>query len=92
MNEDIFFIGGFFFTTIVLAIGVPLVRSYVRRKEQQPAPTNALTEQRLARMETALESLAIEIERISEGQRFVTKLLAEREQAPARLPGSSDAR
>lgn len=26
-------------------------------------------------------------ERISEGQRFVTKVLTEREQAPAQLPG-----
>jgi hypothetical protein len=80
MNEDIFFIGGFFFTTIVLAIGVPLVRSYVRRKDaelRQPAP---ISDARLARMEAAIESMAVEVERISEGQRFVTKLLAQREQ------------
>ncbi len=88
MNEDIFFIGGFFFTTIVLAIGVPLVRSYVRRKEVEPAANTALTDQRLARMEQALDALAIEVERISEGQRFVTKLLAEREKSPAALPSN----
>ena len=88
MNEDIFFIGGFFFTTIVLAIGVPLVRSYVRRKEAQPPTVTVLAEQRLARMEAAIESMAIEIERISEGQRFVTKLLAEREKSAAALPSS----
>jgi hypothetical protein len=29
-------------------------------------------------MEQALDSIAIEVERISEGQRFTTKLLAER--------------
>jgi hypothetical protein len=33
---------------------------------------------RLARMELAIESMAIEVERVSEGQRFVTKLLSDR--------------
>ncbi len=86
MNEDVLFIGGFFFTTIVLAIGVPLVRSYVRRKEAEPMASRALSDERLARIELAIEALAVEVERISEGQRFVTKLLAEREKAPASLP------
>lgn len=39
-------------------------------------------------MESALESMAIEIERISEGQRFVTKLLAERDTSVKSLPNS----
>jgi chromosome segregation and condensation protein ScpB len=34
--------------------------------------------ERLNRIETAVESTALEVERISEGQRFTTKLLAER--------------
>jgi hypothetical protein len=38
----------------------------------------ASSDQRLARVEQAVESIAIEIERISEGQRYVTKLLNER--------------
>jgi hypothetical protein len=33
--------------------------------------------QRLERMEQAMEAIAIEIERVSEGQRFVTRLLSE---------------
>jgi hypothetical protein len=33
---------------------------------------------RLERMEQAIDSIAIEVERISEGQRFTTKLLSER--------------
>jgi hypothetical protein len=32
---------------------------------------------RLERMEQALDSVALEVERISEGQRFTTKLLSE---------------
>jgi hypothetical protein len=34
--------------------------------------------QRLARMEQALDATAVEVERISEAQRFTTKLLVER--------------
>ncbi len=86
MNEDIFFIGGFFFTVIVLAIGVPLVRAYVRRKDAEPPASVLANDQRLARMEQALDALAIEVERISEGQRFVTKLLAGRDKDHAALP------
>jgi hypothetical protein len=33
-------------------------------------------------MEQAIDSIAVEVERISEGQRFTTKLLAERSGAP----------
>ena len=40
----------------------------------------AASDERLARLEQAVESIAIEIERVSEGQRFVTKLLSERAQ------------
>jgi hypothetical protein len=32
---------------------------------------------RLERMEQAIDSVAVEVERISEGQRFTTKLLSE---------------
>jgi hypothetical protein len=81
MNEDILAIGGFFFTVIVLSLGVPLVRSWTRRREQEPPKSIVAMDERLARMETAIEAMAIEVERISEGQRFVTRLLAEREQA-----------
>ncbi len=86
MDEDIFFIGSFFFTTIVLALGIPLVRSWTRRRDAEP-PTSVLQmDERLARMETAIDTMAVEVERISESQRFLSKLLAERTQAPVALP------
>jgi len=40
----------------------------------------ATSDQRLARVEQAVEAIAIEIERISEGQRYITKLLDQRSQ------------
>jgi hypothetical protein len=38
------------------------------------------------RLEQAIDSIAIELERIGEGQRFVTKLLAERGRESDRSP------
>lgn len=88
MNEDILAIGGFFFTVIVLALGIPLVRAWTRRQAQVPirTPEDVVRDERLARIETAIDTLAVEIERISENQRYVTKLLAGRERVPEPLP------
>lgn len=36
---------------------------------------------RLMRVESAIESMAVELERIGEGQRFLTKLLSDRSQS-----------
>ena len=42
----------------------------------------------LARLESAVDAIAVETERISEGQRFTTKLLAGRSETPAGSPRS----
>ena len=67
-----------------------LARAVARRIEgraRSSAPTFAPeVSERMERMERAVESIAIEVERVSESQRFLTKLLAERE--PAALPTS----
>lgn len=62
------------------AIGVPIAKAYARRLDREPRQPVLPPElsARLERMEQALDSIAIEVERISEGQRFTTKLLAER--------------
>ena len=70
---------GAFLCAIVLAIGVPLARAYSRRMDAESKSPRLPTEisERLERMEHALDSVALEVERISEGQRFTTKLLSE---------------
>ncbi len=71
------------------AILVPVARAVVRKidadRRHAALPDDAAA--RIARMEAALESVAIEVERISEGQRFVTKLLAERRDDRPLPPG-----
>ena len=83
---------GAFVTAIVIAIGVPLARAYSRRMDsdsRNPLIPSEVTS-RLERIEQAVDAVALEVERISEGQRFTTKLLSEgkgpesRQSAPAR--------
>ena len=90
MNEDIVIVSTFFFTVIVLALGIPIVRAWVRRQERTPVlpPYDPARDERMARIEHAVEAIAVEVERISEGQRFVTRLLAERETPSAVAAGS----
>jgi hypothetical protein len=75
---------GAFVCAIFLAIGVPLARAYSRRMDADSRNPRLPTEvtERLERMEHAIDSIAIEVERITEGQRFTTKLLSEGRGAP----------
>lgn len=71
------------FTIFVLTpIAISISRMFWRRgslpKHVPQSPENA---QRLERIEQAIDSIAIEIERVSEGQRFVTRLMSERQSA-----------
>jgi hypothetical protein len=67
----------FFIMIAVIIIGWPLARAMGRRLERRAdAPTlpdPAITGQ-LQRIEQAVEAMSIEIERISESQRFIAKL------------------
>ena len=70
---------GAFATAIICAIGIPLSRAYSRKMDADSRNPRIPAEvaSRLERMEQALEAVAIEVERISEGQRFTTRLLSE---------------
>ena len=62
------------------------IRGRKKRKNRGPAQVEATDSPRLQRLEQGMEAIAIEIERISEGQRFVTRLLSEsRDPAGARI-------
>jgi hypothetical protein len=55
------------------------------RRALQPQ-SSALSDERLMRIEQAIDAMAVEVERISEGQRFVTRVLAERPVDRSALP------
>ena len=68
---------------VVFAV-VAFYRRYKRRgMPSTSAQTSSESPARLERMERGIEAIAIEVERISEGQRFVTNLLAEQRQPTA---------
>src|SRR5262245_11056756 len=69
-----------FICIAAMVIGVPLVKAFAKRIENQPRDLRLPPDvtMRLERMENAIDAIAVEVERISEGQRFTTKLLSER--------------
>ena len=79
--EEGFFAGGFSAAFTLL----PIFYLYLRRRWQKKGKIGKMgkadmspeSAQRLERLEHGMESIAIEIERVSEGQRFVTRLLSE---------------
>lgn len=77
---------GFFAMVATIAVGAPLARAFARRMERE-SKTKLAPEvtSRLERIEQAVDAIAIEVERISEGQRFTTKLLTERASEASRL-------
>lgn len=92
MDEDIIIpIAGMIFV-LAIVLGLPLVFAHIKRMsraDSRPvAPASPETDQRLERIEHAIDAMAVEVERISEGQRFVTQLLSERTRERAALPAS----
>jgi hypothetical protein len=66
---------------------ITVARMYFNSRRRLPDPDASMrqslrTEERLARIEQAVDAIAIEVERISEGQRFLAKLQAERAALP----------
>lgn len=73
------------FTVVVLGpLAVAAAVIMLRRTKTPLVPPAALTQtaERLERLEQSVDTIAVEIERISEGQRFVTRLLSEGQQIP----------
>jgi hypothetical protein len=71
----------FFVTVVVCVIGFPIARAFARwldRRHVLPAGTNPDLTPQIRQLQDSVDAMAIEMERISEGQRFTAKLLAER--------------
>ena len=78
----------------VIAIGVPIARAFARRMDlqaQQPPRVPTEVAARLERREQAIDAIAVEIERVSEAQRFTTRLLADQSgRGSAALPQNAN--
>ena len=65
-----------FILLVLFPMAIAATRLMWKRATTPRVKPNSVDSERLERVEQAVETIAIEIERISEGQRFVTKLLA----------------
>jgi hypothetical protein len=78
-------------TIVLIAVFYPIARAIAKRLERggagSAAPAvNADSDARIQRLEQSMEAMELELERISEGQRYTTKLLTERLPLAARVP------
>jgi hypothetical protein len=67
--------------TVLMPLSIAFARVLLRRANRPPAPQIPKdVAERLERMEQGIEAVALEVERIGEGQRFVTQLMGDRAQ------------
>jgi hypothetical protein len=81
----------FFVMVAAVIIGFPIMRAIARRIERgtpAAAPIPVEVRNQLEQISQSVDAIALEVERISEGQRFTTKMLAERNRE-AQGPGGA---
>lgn len=67
---------GFFFMIGAIVIGLPLSRAFARKLERgtRTAAVSPAVSDQLRRIEQGVEAMALEVERISEAQRYLTRI------------------
>lgn len=78
----------FFLSVVAIVVGLPIARAFARRMDRKSQSSGAATElaPRLDRIEQAIEAIAIEVERVSENQRYSTRIISELRGLPAPNP------
>ena len=79
--EEAFVLGGMLIVVTLLPLSIAFARRIWRRGATIIAPLPAAIGEQLNRLEQAVESIALEVERLGEGQRFMARVLTEREPA-----------
>lgn len=83
--DEVYVLTGLFMFVAILPISIAYARRIWRRSAAAVAALPDEVMERLTRLDHAVDSIAVEVERIGEGQRFVTRVLAERSPAAAAL-------
>jgi hypothetical protein len=84
----------FFASIVAVVMGRPWIKAIAAKAEAEAKNPQLPSEimSRFERMEQSLDAIAVEVERISEGQRFTTKLLSDvRDSAASQIPARSSA-
>jgi len=79
----------FFAMIAFIVVGLPIARAFARRMDRkgQVAATDPEVSPRLQRIEQAVDAIALEVERISENQRYSTKVISELRGLPSANAG-----
>jgi hypothetical protein len=83
----------FFFTVAAIIIGLPIARAFARRMDRKTSGSPQIPGEvsaQLTQLNQAVDAIALEVERISEGQRFTTRLLSDQRDARQTLPSPAN--
>jgi len=86
--EEVFVLGVIFMFVFFLPVSIAFARRIWRRSPKVVTTIPKELTERIARVEQTVEATAIEIERIGEGQRFITRIFTE-SQSPHALPSAA---
>lgn len=80
--EEVWVLGGMFIFFFLMPLAIGFARRLWKRAAL-PVSTEmpAELQDRLSRMEQAIDAVAVELERVGEGQRYVTKVFSEQQRA-----------
>ncbi len=75
----------FVVAAVICIVGLPIARAIGRWIDRRglPSPVNAELSAQMNRIEQAVDTMSVEVERISEAQRYQAKLLSDREKVRA---------
>lgn len=84
MDQDVINFGGVMLVCLMALGGVAVIWTWTRRELRRQKQAEALPpaqqqnfDDRFAQLQQSVDAIAVEVERIAEGQRFSTKLLSE---------------
>ena len=86
--EELFAVLGLFTTPLVIAMGVSMyyTRKELNRLRRDEAPR--ARDDRMDRLEQAVDAIAVEVERLAQGQQYTARLLADRVERGAPQSGT----
>ena len=87
--EEVFVLGGLFIVVVLLPLSIALAKRIWRKSATAITSLPRELTDRLSRLEQTVDATSLEVERIGEGQRFLTRLFTEGEGARAIGIGSA---
>ena len=85
-SDGVFVLGGMFMLVVLLPLTIAYARRLWKRGSTIIAPVPNDVRERLDGLTQSIEAIGLEVERIGEGQRFVTRVLAESRPVEHQLP------